>query len=87
VKPLVIEFPEVRYDYDKADLQVIPGVINSLDSLDYLYYVLISNPNIAIELQAHTDCRGSDSYNLKLSQRRAEACIKYLLDKGIPKIV
>jgi peptidoglycan-associated lipoprotein len=83
--PLVIDFPEVRYAYDKAELQVIPGEINSLDSLDYLYYTLINNPNIVIELQAHTDCRGSDAYNLKLSQRRAESCVKYLIDKGIPK--
>jgi peptidoglycan-associated lipoprotein len=84
-KEVVIDFPEVRYAYDRAELQVIPGEINSLDSLDYLYYTLISNPGIIIELQAHTDCRGSDSYNLKLSQRRAESCVKYLMDKGIPK--
>lgn len=84
-KEIVIDFPEVRYAYDKADLQVIPGEINSLDSLDYLYYTLVTNSNISIELQAHTDCRGSDSYNLKLSQRRAEACVKYLMNKGIPK--
>ncbi|MFP5471456.1 MAG: OmpA family protein [Bacteroidia bacterium] len=83
-KDVVIDFPEVQYAYDKAEL-LVDERINSKDSLDYLYYTLITNPNISIELQSHTDCRGSDGYNLKLSQRRAESCVKYLIEKGIPK--
>ena len=58
-------------------------MINSKDSLDFLYNTLIDNPNIVIELQAHSDCRGGDDYNLKLSQRRAQACVDYLVTKGI----
>lgn len=78
-----IEFPEVRYAYNKAELQVNDEV-NSLDSLDYLYNVLVDNPTIIIELQAHTDSRGGNAYNLDLSQRRAESCVEYLKTKGIP---
>jgi peptidoglycan-associated lipoprotein len=82
-KDVVIDFPEVQYAYDKSDL-LVDDRINSRDSLDYLYSTLMENPTIKIELQAHTDCRGSDSYNMKLSQRRAEACVTYLVSKGIP---
>lgn len=79
-----IEFPEVRYAYNKAELQV-NAEVNSLDSLDFLYDVLVDNPTIIIELQAHTDSRGKDAYNKELSQRRAESCVKYLSSKGIAK--
>ncbi|MFB6306287.1 MAG: OmpA family protein [Flavobacteriales bacterium] len=80
-----IQFPEVRYPYDKAELQVIEDSVNSKDSLDYLYNLLVRNPTIVIELQAHTDARGGDSYNKKLSKRRAKSCVEYLVSKGIPR--
>jgi len=79
-----IEFPEVRYAYNKAELQVNEEV-NSLDSLNFLLEVLVDNPTIIIELQAHTDSRGKVAYNKDLSQRRAESCVKYLESKGIAK--
>ncbi len=82
-KDVVIDFPEVRYDLDKWALQV-NETINSKDSLDYLYNTLMENPTIVIELQSHTDCRGSDAYNQKLSQKRAQSCVDYLITKGIP---
>lgn len=81
---IVIDFPEVQYAYNKAELLVDENV-NSQDSLDYLYSTLTENPTIIIELQAHTDCRGKDAYNKKLSQRRAQSCVDYLVTKGIPK--
>lgn len=74
-----IELPEILYEYNKADL--LP---QSKDSLNYLYKILIENPTIVIELRANTDFRGSNSYNQKLSQRRAQACVDYLVtEKGI----
>ena len=79
-----IEFPEVRYAYNRAELQVNEDV-NSKDSLDFLYNTLVDNPTIIIELQAHTDTRGGDSYNLDLSQRRAQSCVDYLISKGVPR--
>ena len=81
---LVIDFPEVQYAFAKSEL-LVDERINSKDSLDYLYTTLIENPSIIIELQAHTDCRGSDASNKKLSQRRAQSCVDYLISKGIPK--
>lgn len=82
-KDVVIDFPEVQYAYDKAEL-LVDDRINSKDSLDYLYQTLVDNPTIVIELQAHTDCRGSDKYNKALSQKRAQSCVDYLISKGIP---
>ena len=79
-----IDFPEVQYAYDESELLVESGRINSKDSLDFLYQTLIDNPTIIIELQAHTDCRGKAAYNQALSQRRAQACVDYLISKGIP---
>jgi len=73
-----IEFPEVQYEFAKWGL-----LENSKDSLDYLYNILIDNPTIIIELQAHTDSRGSDDANMVLSQKRAQSCVDYLITKGI----
>lgn len=81
---VAIDFPEVQYAYDKSELLIEPGRINSKDSLDFLYKTLVENPTIVIELQAHTDCRGKAPYNLALSQRRAQECVNYLISKGIP---
>ncbi len=77
-----IRFPQVLYDLDKYELQVNDQV-DSKDSLDFLYQTLVDNPTIVIELAAHTDSRGSDKYNEKLSQQRAETCVQYLISKGI----
>ena len=74
-----IEFPEVQYRLAKWDL-----LENSKDSLDYLFDILVDNPTIIIELQAHTDSRGSDADNQVLSQKRAQSCVDYLISKGIP---
>ena len=41
------------------------------------------NPNITIELSAHCDYRGNDAYNLRLSQRRAESVVRYLIQHGV----
>jgi peptidoglycan-associated lipoprotein len=80
-----IDLPEVRYDFDDTLLQVISGEINSKDSLNYLYDLMVQNPGWVVELQAHTDCRGKRPYNLKLSQGRANSCVEYLISKGIAK--
>lgn len=71
----------IYYDFDKSDLRA-----ESKATLDTLYNLLMENPTIIIELSSHTDVRGSDSYNLNLSQKRAESCVNYLInDRGIPK--
>lgn len=75
-----IAMPEVQYALNSYELKP-----NSKDSLNYLYKILTENTNIVIELQAHTDSRGDSTANSTLSQKRAESCINYLIEKGIPK--
>ena len=77
-----IKFSTVLYEVAKWDLMVADK-INSKDSLNDLYQVLIENPNIVIELLAHTDARGRDDKNQILSQKRAQSCVDYLVSKGI----
>jgi outer membrane protein OmpA-like peptidoglycan-associated protein len=47
--------------------------------------VLNDNPTIIIELGAHTDSKGTDEYNQKLSQARAKSVVEYLVSKGISR--
>ncbi len=68
----------VFYEFDKADLTA-----NSEEALNRLTAMLEDNPNVTIELSAHCDYRGGNEYNLRLSQRRAESVVKYLISKGI----
>ena len=68
----------IFYDFDKATLRP-----ESTTALDSLVEMLNENPNITIELSAHTDYRGSAEYNERLSQRRAESVVNYLIEKGI----
>lgn len=68
----------VYYDYDKWFLREA-----SEKTLDTLYNIMIDNPKIIVEIGSHTDIRGSDFYNNRLSQKRAESCVQYLIDKGI----
>lgn len=74
--PVLID--NIFFEFDKATL--LPTSAMALDSLVML---LNENPNITIELGAHTDYKGSDAYNKNLSQRRAEQVVKYLISKGI----
>ena len=68
----------IYYDYNKASLRS-----DSIPNLKKVVSVLQDNPQIIIELGSHADSRGSDSYNLKLSQRRAESAVKYINKSGI----
>ncbi len=78
VKPVVRELrlPEIQYELGSAAL--LPS---SKDSLEYLYNILKDNPSISVELSAHTDSRGSDSENMKLSQARAQSCVDFLVNE------
>ena len=74
--PVLVD--NIFYEYDKATLTA-----ESTASLDELVELLELNPNVTIELSSHCDYRGSDIYNLKLSQARAESVVEYLINKGI----
>ncbi len=69
----------IYYEYASAKLTDASKVV-----LDSLHRLLTENPKIIIELGAHTDSKGSADYNQKLSQKRAESCVDYLLEKEIP---
>ncbi len=66
--------------YDLAKWSLRPESEKILDSL---VITLNDNPELKIELSSHTDSRGSARYNQKLSQKRAESCVSYLIKNGI----
>lgn len=68
----------IYYDLDKSTIRPDAAV-----ELDKIVQVLKDNPDISIELGSHTDARASASYNMKLSQRRAESAVKYIIEHGI----
>lgn len=68
----------IFYDFDKATLRD-----SSKTALDHLVALLKENPHVTIELSAHCDYKGSAEYNKRLSQRRAEAVVAYLIAHGI----
>lgn len=86
-KPIRLLKPEVGkkiilnnifYDFDKANLRM-----ESMSELTRVLEVLNEMPALKIEVSSHTDSRGSDDYNLKLSQSRAQSVVDYLISKGI----
>lgn len=75
----IVLWGKIFFDTAKTTIKPI-----SFPVLDDVVDVLVKNPHITlVEIQGHTDFRGSDEYNLKLSQGRAEAARQYLISKGI----
>jgi len=66
------------FDYDKSDIK--PAGHSKLQEV---IMVLEKNPDLKVEIQGHTDSRGSDAYNQKLSERRAHSVLNYLINAGI----
>lgn len=75
----VVRLNNIFFEFDKAVLKP-----ESYSELNRLFNVLNQDPNMSIEIAGHTDDKGSDSYNLELSQQRAKAVVGYLIQKGIP---
>lgn len=75
-----IVLKNIFYDYNKATLRP-----SSENELDRLFDLLKKNPTLKVELSAHTDSRGGDAYNNKLSEERAQSCVDYLIRKGIAR--
>ncbi len=70
----------IYYDFDQAYIRE-----DAKPELNKLYSLLIDNPGLIVEIGSHTDSRGSQNYNSRLSQRRAEAVVRWLREKGISK--
>ena len=75
-----IILPRIEYDFASWELRD-----SSKKDLDYVAQTLIENPNITISLISHTDVRGTEEYNLELSNNRARVCVEYLVSKGISR--
>lgn len=68
----------IYYDFDKWNIRK-----EAATELDQLARTLQENPTVVIQLSSHTDSRGNNAYNLRLSERRAASAVKYLEGKGI----
>lgn len=68
----------VNFEFDKSTL--LP---EAYPILEHSYETLKNNPDMKIEIQGHTDSKGSDEYNQKLSEQRAQAIYDYLIEEGI----
>lgn len=79
LEPVVIK--NIYYEFSKWNLTDSSKAI--IDRT--LYKLLMDNPRIIVEISSHTDSVSSDEYNMKLSQKRAESVVKYLISKGIEK--
>lgn len=75
-KPNIVD--NIFYDFDKSTLRP-----ESKTALDGVAQMLRDNPNITIEMASHTDRKGSDEYNIALSDRRAKSVVDYLIELGI----
>ncbi len=71
---------DIYYDFDKYNIRKDAALI-----LDKLVATMRDNPTLKIELSSHTDSRGSDNYNMTLSQKRAQAAVDYIVGHGIDR--
>lgn len=77
-KPFSLKDVTIHFDFDSSVLST-----QAKDYLDKIASFLMKNPSIKIEIDGHTDERGTNEYNLALGQRRADSARKYLEDLGI----
>lgn len=75
-KAIVLE--NIYYEFAKWDITPIAA-----QELDRLVEILYDNPEISIELSSHTDSVDTEAYNIRLSQRRAESAVNYIIQSGI----
>ncbi len=80
IKDTEVALNSIFFEFDKSNV-----TSEGAFELDKLVQVLKSKPNMVILVKAHTDNRGSDVYNLSLSDRRAKSTVQYIISKGIPK--
>jgi outer membrane protein OmpA-like peptidoglycan-associated protein len=73
-----IVLKNIFYDFDKATLRP-----ESTNELERLLKLLVDMPNLKIEISSHTDSKGTNDYNFKLSENRAKSVVDYLIGKGI----
>lgn len=73
-----LAFNNIYFDLNKADIRE-----DSMDDLNKMLQILTLSDQVRVEIAAHTDSRGSDAYNLSLSDKRAKSVLEWLKEKGI----
>ncbi len=76
----LIDINPIYFDYNKSNIRPDAAL-----ELDRIVAVMIAYPDIEIELRSHSDCRGGQKYNMKLSDKRAKSSAAYIASKGIAK--
>src|SRR5215467_10397403 len=76
---LIVNISDVLFDFNKYTLQ--PGAREKMAKVSG---ILLAYPGLKIQLEGHTDSIGSDEYNMKPSQHRADAVRDYLIAQGVP---
>jgi len=76
---LIVNISDVLFDFNQYTLK--PGAREKLAKVSG---ILLAYPGLKVQLEGHTDSIGSDDYNMKLSQNRAEAVSQYLVSQGVP---
>lgn len=76
----VFEIKEIKFDYDKANIRPDAAV-----ELTKIVEVMREYPKMKIDIRSHTDSRGADAYNLKLSDRRAKSTLEWIVKQGISR--
>ncbi len=75
------EFADANFEFNQFEV-----ADNSYPVLDKIVEVMKDNPDLNLEIAAHTDNVGSFEYNMELSQKRAQSIVNYLTSKGIDKV-
>lgn len=73
-----VDINPIYFEYDKS--AITPQAAAELDKV---VYIMQNFPSLVIKIESHTDSRGKDAYNLKLSEERAQSTYNYILSKGI----
>ena len=76
----VLKIENIYFDYDKSNIRK-----DAADQLAKIVAIMKEYPTMKVDVRLHTDSRGSDKYNLALSQRRAKSTIKWIVSHGIKK--
>ena len=80
ITPTAVVLNAIYFDYDKSNITK-----EAAFELDKLVEAMKAKPAMVIMAKSHTDSRGSDQYNMSLSNRRAKSTVQYIISKGIAK--
>jgi outer membrane protein OmpA-like peptidoglycan-associated protein len=75
---ITVRLNNIFFDFDKTTLRP-----ESIPQLDRVVKFMRDNPTVSVEIGGHTDSKGSDEYNINLSQGRAESVVNYVIEQGV----